>query len=90
MCVGKWLGDRLVLHVQNKKRANSNVNVVTKHMKITNRSNEILPDFPLRDRRDTTIIILEMERVVALCDTLSSLGVDTPWYFEDYGTMYDA
>ena len=60
----------------NKKRANSNVNVVIKYMRITNRSNEISPYFPLRDSRDTTI--LEMERVIALCDTLSSLGVDTP------------
>ena len=39
------------------KRTNSNVNVVIKHMKITNRSNEVSPDlFPVerRQREDDT------------------------------------
>ena len=61
---------------ENKKRANTNVNAVIKLMKITNRSNDISPDSPSSDSRDTTI--LEIERVIALCDILSSLGVDTP------------
>ena len=73
---GNGLVSDLYCMCKNKKRVNSNVNVVIKHMKITNRSNEISPDFPMRDSRDTTI--LEIERLIALCDTLSSLDVDTP------------
>ena len=68
------------LHKQKQKRGNSNKFNMTKHMRITDRGNEISSDSPPDRGRDTMMLVIV--RGIVSGRTLGGLGVGTQQYFE--------
>ena len=66
---------------QNQPRGNSKqFNIMTKHMRITDRGNEISSASPLDRGRDTMMLVIV--KGIASGHTLGGLGVGTQRYFE--------
>ena len=72
---------------QQQKRGNSNkLNIMIKHMRITDRGNEISSDSSSLRGRDTMMLVIA--KGIVSGHTLGGLGVGTQRYSSAYGIIY--